>query len=128
MSRLHAKMYVGEAAATLGSSNFTGFGLDSRIRSQRAVRSLSGEDSLPRSCIDGPNFWEAGAPWDEEIRSLLGDLIQVVSWEEALARACAELLEGMWAETYMKGSGVTDHELWPSQRSGIAEDSGSPRT
>ena len=67
------------------------------------------------------HLWSLGQPWDGELRALLEALLRVVSWQEALARACAELLEGEWAQRYLgglDGAGVT---LWPSQRAGIAE-------
>ncbi len=43
-----------------------------------------------------------------------------MSWREALARACAELLEGQWAEDFI-GTDSTAGPLWPSQVAGIAE-------
>jgi superfamily II DNA or RNA helicase len=52
---------------------------------------------------------------------LLHDLLKAVSWQEALARACAELLEGTWAERYLQGRSYAGHALWPSQQAGIAE-------
>jgi hypothetical protein len=61
-----------------------------------------------------------GTGWEDEFRRLLLGLLQVVSWQEALARACAELLEGDWARhalTHQQGGA----ELWPSQRAGIAQ-------
>lgn len=66
------------------------------------------------------NYWLRGLPWQDDFRELLERLLQVVDWQEALARACAELLEGDWAGP------ATAHqedraELWPSQRAGIAQ-------
>lgn len=66
------------------------------------------------------NFWAQGTPWEEEFRALLECLLQVVPWQEALARACAELLEGDWARDMLPRphDGLS---LWPSQRAGIAQ-------
>ena len=43
-------------------------------------------------------------------------LLQFVSWQEALARACADLLEGEWADRYLAGDSA-GKRLWPSQKS-----------
>ena len=47
-------------------------------------------------------------------------MLQFVSWQEALARACADLLEGQWAAGYL-GSTAGISRLWPTQVAGIAE-------
>ena len=120
-TRLHAKVFVGANAATVGSSNFTGYGLshqfeaNARFELPREHRRYRELESIAE------NFWEAGESWDAELRALLEELLQVVSWQEALARACAELLEGAWADRYLRGAISADLPLWPSQRSGIAE-------
>ena len=39
-----------------------------------------------------------------------------------MARACGELLEGEWAQQYIKiGNFGYGNELWPSQKAGIAQ-------
>ncbi len=43
-----------------------------------------------------------------------------MSWQEALARAAADLLEGEWADRYLV-SDAAGRQLWPSQRLGIAQ-------
>jgi hypothetical protein len=53
--------------------------------------------------------------------ALLHDLLRKVTWQEALARACAELLEGEWAGVHL-GDDFGYHErLWPSQVQGIGQ-------
>ncbi|MCZ7140631.1 DEAD/DEAH box helicase family protein, partial [Salmonella enterica subsp. enterica] len=48
--------------------------------------------------------------------------LKVVSWQEALARACSELLEGQWAKHYIEQHiDLGDTKLWPSQEQGIAQ-------
>src|SRR5262249_7823651 len=66
------------------------------------------------------NLWSQALHWEEEFRALLLALLQVVTWQEALARACAELLEGDWAQQVLSHQ---EHRapLWPSQRAGIAQ-------
>ncbi|WP_182113852.1 MULTISPECIES: SNF2-related protein [unclassified Actinotalea] len=119
-TRLHAKIYVGDKAATLGSSNFTDPGMRSQFEAN--VRFLRTAD---REGYEGvrqmaENYWSIGAPWTDEMRALLHDMLQFVSWHEALARACADLLEGQWAAGYL-GSTAGISRLWPSQVAGIAE-------
>lgn len=119
-TRLHAKIYVGEDAATLGSSNFTSAGLQSQFEANvRFPRTgdRAGYDSVRQVA---ENYWSAGTSWADELRALLQDMLQFVSWREALARACADLLEGQWAAGYLGATeGIT--RLWPSQVAGIAE-------
>ena len=120
-TRLHAKIFVGERGVTLGSSNFTANGLGDQIEAN--VRfSAASEQRRYRGVVQmAENFWSVGEAWDVELRELLHSLLQVVSWQEALARACAELLNGTWAESYINAAGSDEFPLWPSQRSGIAE-------
>lgn len=119
-TRLHSKIYVGDDAATLGSSNFTPAGLGAQLESN-ARFSATGEQRRYRELkAIAENLWDFGQPWDDELRGLLTSMLKVVSWQEALARACSELLEGEWATRYIDDKGV-DVELWPSQRAGIAQ-------
>jgi len=60
--------------------------------------------------------------YSEQLAALLDQLLRIVTWPEALARACAELLEGDWASAYLRGEYLPDEgSLWPSQRQGIAQ-------
>ena len=119
-TRLHAKMYLGDQAATIGSSNFTDAGLSHQFEANvRYVRS-SDRDGYARARQVAENYWSVGKPWCDELRALLNDMLQFVSWQEALARACADLLEGQWAAGYL-GSTAGISRLWPSQVAGIAE-------
>ncbi|SDI90963.1 PLD-like domain-containing protein [Frankineae bacterium MT45] len=118
--RLHAKIYIGDHAATVGSSNFTEAGL----RRNFEANSRFAAENDPKRFADlkhvAENYWIVGVDWSAEMRDLLEQMLQMVSWQEALARACADLLEGQWAANYFASiGGLTD--LWPSQQSGIAE-------
>ncbi len=119
--RLHAKIYIGSDAGTVGSSNFTFNGLvqqlEANARFERTRESRRYRDLTEIA----ENYWNAGDDWTEAFRTLLNGLLQVVSWREALARACAELLTGTWADRYLAATIDATHELWPSQRAGIAE-------
>lgn len=119
-TRMHAKIYLGDTAATVGSSNFTLTGMHHQLEAN--VRFRAGEDGVRFAEVAGAatNYWEVGEPWDEEFRALLQGLLRFVPWREALARACADLLEGQWAARYLPSDGPAT-ELWPSQVAGIAE-------
>lgn len=120
--RLHAKIYCGNGAATVGSSNFTAAGMqyqheaNARFDAQKEPKRFKELEQIAE------NFWSLGECYQEELIALLEKLLQVVSWQEALARACAELLEGEWAEAYLReGYLAGAGELWPSQKQGIAQ-------
>lgn len=119
---LHAKIYVGDDAATIGSSNFTESGL--RLQMEANARFCSTQERSRYSELRqiAENLWEKGLDYKDELIALLEQLLRVVSWQEALARACSELLEGEWAERYLRGDYLSDAaSLWPSQKQGIAQ-------
>ena len=120
-SRLHAKIYVTERSATVGSSNFTDFGLSRQIEANARFQLPTERRRYGELASIATNLWDAGESWNDEMLLLLHDLLKAVSWQEALARACAELLEGAWAEQYLQGRSYAGHALWPSQQAGIAE-------
>lgn len=119
--RLHAKVYSSVGAITLGSSNFTSPGLHTQHEAN--VRFTSGE----RGRFDDARrvaecFWSQGKNAEDEFIALLEQLLKFVTWQEALSRACAELLESEWASYYLQSLTEMDpHELWPSQRQGIGQ-------
>jgi len=121
-NKLHAKIFLAESAATLGSSNFsfTGFRrqLEANVRfdAQKEPKRYREAEQIAK------NYWDLGEDYNQELLNLLQQLLQVVSWEEALGRACGELLEGEWAQRYIKNRYVSSgNELWPSQKTGIAQ-------
>jgi hypothetical protein len=67
-------------------------------------------------------IWSEARDYQTGLIDLLKKLVQPVNWQEALGRACAELLHGSWAMKYLShlrtGPQVS---LWPSQLEGIAE-------
>lgn len=129
--RLHAKIYVGDSAATIGSSNFTDPGLRNQLEanvrfqcSESATRAAAKEDHrryLETKQI-AEQFWALGTDYNERLIELLEQLLRLVPWQEAIARASAELLEADWAKRYLRGEYLPgDASLWPSQRLGIAQ-------
>lgn len=53
---------------------------------------------------------------------MLRQLLRAVDWEEALARACAEILDGLWARRYTLADPLDRApKLWPAQAQGVAQ-------
>ncbi|MDE3735931.1 SNF2-related protein [Pseudomonas resinovorans] len=120
--RLHAKLYCSDTAVTLGSSNFTEPGMF--YQHEANVRFSEQQESRRFREVwqTAEHFWLQGRDANQELIALLEQLLRFVSWKEALARACAELLDGEWAEQYLKSlSGQEAVRLWPSQRKGIGQ-------
>jgi len=120
--RLHAKIYCGEEAATLGSSNFTRAGLGNQLEANCRYLRHGDKSRYDETVNIAENYWELGRDYGDELIALLEQLLRLVSWREALARASAEMLEGEWASQYLRGD-YLPHEasLWESQRLGIAQ-------
>ena len=124
--RMHAKIYVGDEAATLGSSNFTEPGLkkqlEANVRFQKAARSNEEQTRYEETVQIAEEFWKLGTDYNQQLIALLEQLLRLVPWEEALARAATELLDGDWAKRFLRGGYLPgDADLWPSQRQGIAQ-------
>ncbi|WP_405226808.1 SNF2-related protein [Lentisalinibacter sediminis] len=129
--RLHAKIYVGDSAAALGSSNFSDSGLRHQLeanvrfecRDDTRDRGAREENRRYQETVDiAEQYWALGRDYNDELIALLEQLLRLVTWQEALARAAAELLEAEWAQRYLRGEYLPgDASLWPSQRSGIAQ-------
>lgn len=121
-TRMHAKLYATTAAVTVGSSNFTHSGLDSQIEANARFTAKTDAARHRELRSIAENLWSIGVDYTSELLALLERLLRVVTWQEALARASAELLEGEWAQAYFRGQYLPDEgSLWPSQRQGIAQ-------
>ena len=120
--RLHAKIFVGDDAATVGSSNFTEPGLRTQLEANARFGSGKDKKRYDELVQIAENYWELGRDYNDQLIELLEKLLRLVPWHEALARACAELLEGEWAQAYLRGDYLPDEaSLWPAQRQGIAQ-------
>lgn len=121
-ARLHAKIYRGDRAVTVGSSNFTEPGLVFQLEANVRFTEAQDNKRFRDAVLIAENYWEAGTDYTAEFVALLKSLLQWVTWQEALARACAELLEGQWARDYLDAQPLAgDRPLWPSQQQGIAQ-------
>jgi len=123
--RLHAKIYVGDQAASLGSSNFTDPGFRNQLEANTRFRRDSKAEERRRyeeTVQIAEQFWDLGRDYNEDLIQLLEELLRLVPWQEAIARASAELLEGEWAQRFLRGEYLPgDTTLWPSQRQGVAQ-------
>ncbi|WP_430009755.1 SNF2-related protein [Methylophaga lonarensis] len=120
--RLHAKIYLAEEAITLGSSNFTYPGFQAQHEANVRFSRTKDASRYQEAAKIAENFWQLGRDYNEALTHLLERLLKFVTWPEALAKACAELLEGDWAREYLGRDNLNDIDmLWPSQRKGIAQ-------
>lgn len=118
--KLHAKVYATDRAITLGSSNFTHSGL--RYQAEANVRFTAEEAARHAEARAlAEKLWEAGRDDDEWFLELLDGLLRTVGWEEALGRACAELLDGEWVQRYVPPPDDAARKLWLHQRQGISQ-------
>lgn len=82
---LHATLYVGDVAATVGSSNFTHGGLSHQLEPDARfarTREQARYDGLVRIA---ENLWDRGQPWDDELCRLLRDLLRAAPPEPTAA-------------------------------------------
>ncbi len=119
---IHAKIYRGDNAITTGSSNFSTQGMQRQIESNvRYEQSRFPEQGIALSAY-ADWVWEQGHDYLGDLLTLLRQMLTPVTWEEAVARACAELLEGAWARDYVLMDESPDTlPLWPTQQQGIAQ-------
>lgn len=118
---VHAKMFVTEAGITLGSSNYSTPGMLKQLEAN--VRFLPSDDRrFQESQRLAEALWVEGVDYLSGLQALLDSLLQWVTWQEALGRACGELLHGQWARRYLAANHLNDDDwLWPTQEEGIAQ-------
>ena len=122
--KLHAKLYIGDDFAVLGSSNFSKTGLTIQEEANIRVSRTEANEHCQYQSIKqiAENYFEEANPYNDKIKELLKDLIQQTNWEEALARAIAELLEGDWLGEYRDIlDKLKSADLWPTQWKGLAQ-------
>ncbi|MFC6673247.1 SNF2-related protein [Marinobacterium aestuariivivens] len=117
---VHAKLYCADDNTLLGSSNYTAAGLHHQIEGNVVFNRTKDKKRHQETWDLAEAIWETGECCNEWLADLIEKLMQVVTWQEALARACNELLSGEWVDLLLS----MEHEsgrLWPSQRDGIAQ-------
>jgi superfamily II DNA or RNA helicase len=120
---IHAKIYKGDSAITIGSSNYSTSGLSSQVEANvRFQNSKKEKTRFDESCSLAEQIWDLGKIYNEELIKLLKRLLSKETWDVTLARACAELLVGEWAKKYKPTNYWSgEPQLWPSQEQGIAQ-------
>jgi superfamily II DNA or RNA helicase len=120
---IHAKIFKGDSAITIGSSNYSTSGLSYQIEANVRFQNTKKErQRFDESCSFAEQIWNLGRFYNEELIQLLKRLLSKETWDVTLARACAELLEGEWAKKYKPTNYWSDEPLlWPSQEQGIAQ-------
>ena len=118
---VHAKIYRGDASIMIGSSNLSSAGMTWQVEGNSRYVPEEGL-RYDEACQLGERVWETGADFRDRLLDLLNELLHRSTWQEALARACAEVLEGPWADRFVVNATLGDAKpLWPSQRQGLAQ-------
>ncbi|MEQ9265427.1 MAG: SNF2-related protein [Balneolaceae bacterium] len=124
--KIHAKIYVGSKSVILGSSNFSKNGLtkqtEANVRFDSESRSKSERIRYKEIKNIANNFYSESEDYKVVILSLLKELLKLSSWQEVLARATSELLEGIWIRKYSDTfKNLKDEDLWPVQKEAIGQ-------
>jgi superfamily II DNA or RNA helicase len=118
---VHAKIYDFDQAVWLGSSNFSRAGLEWQVEANYRF-SDTADVSFDRAKQLSDAVWWEGVGYLSELKQLLRDLLHEVSWQEAIARACAEVLEGRETKRFLSHNGPWEAPpRWPSQDQGIVQ-------
>jgi superfamily II DNA or RNA helicase len=121
--KIHAKIYVGETHAILGSSNFSQNGLKKQREANIRVHSNSPIERDQFVSIENiaENFYLESQVYTK-MEDLLNQLLVLVGWQDAICRAVAILLEGDWIQEYPEAFKHLDKiSLWGTQRTAIAQ-------
>ncbi len=123
---LHAKIYVGDRHTILGSANFSRNGLtlqhEANIRVANDPLKPVEQAQFQQIKQIAENYYQLGKPYNDTIIELLKNLLKLVTWQEALARAIAELLDKPWLNDIPElANKLNSLKLWPSQRLGLGQ-------
>jgi superfamily II DNA or RNA helicase len=118
---VHAKIYRADHAITLGSSNLSNNGMYSQLEANERHEVFDYE-RFAQACALAEQIWATGRDYRQQLIALLQRLLSAVSWQEALARACAEVLDGLWARRYTLADPLVNApQLWPAQEQGVVQ-------
>lgn len=126
LNNFHAKIYLGDNHAVLGSSNFSLSGMtfqqEANIRVARNSSSKLEQELYQNISLTANNYLQLSTDYTKGILQLLHRVVEVVQWQEALARAIVELVEDNWfkelPELYEK---LNSANLWSFQLSGLRQ-------
>lgn len=122
----HAKLYVGDEYAILGSANFSKSGTTTQQEaSERVPRPAQTPDDGEQPSYYAirqiaENFYDLAADYD--LDKLLAALFRLVRWPDALARAISALVDDTWYQDLPSLAARLDNlSLWPTQQSGLTQ-------
>ena len=117
---LHGKVYVGDHHLMMGSSNYSYSGM--ALQAEINVRYDKTDPEYDELSGIARHYESEAKSYNDDLLELLRKLLQLVDWEEALARAVAELLEGGWVNKYFQDLNPGQvFNLWPTQRQAIGQ-------
>ncbi|MEQ8477451.1 MAG: SNF2-related protein [Fulvivirga sp.] len=124
--KIHAKIYVGDSNAVLGSSNFSINGLrkqkEANIRAENSLVESFKNQQYGDIKLIAENFYKESDDYTDKIIELLSQLLKLSEWPEALARAISELLDDNWLSKYPDIlSHIDNINLWPTQEMAIGQ-------
>ena len=120
----HAKIYIGNENAILGSANFSGQGIISQREANIHIfKNDSGlHPDVENVRVIAENYYDEGNSYQSNLLELLKQLMRQVEWPEALARAIAELLDTQWYKNIPECvEKLNNLNLWQSQSQGLSE-------
>ena len=118
---LHAKICGTDFTVITGSSNFTRPGLSTqrefnvRFSKTEDISRYTGTFSFIEGCF------KQSEDYKSELLDLLDKLIRKTSWQEALACACWDMLDGLDSDKFLKQFNLDQTNLWPHQKKAIAQ-------
>lgn len=119
-TRIHAKIFISDGAATLGSSNFSRGGMRELTEVNARFQPEQEPERYAETVAFAERTWALAVEFTDGFRELLMQLVRHITWEEAVARSAAALLEGEWASERDLGGSIAAN-LWPSQTQGIKQ-------
>ncbi|MEZ4966491.1 MAG: SNF2-related protein [Saprospiraceae bacterium] len=122
LNKLHAKVYVTDISAMLGSSNFSKNGLYNQIEANFRVEKENDNHLYEYMHTIINNYLESAYDYNQNIIALLEKLLIVVTWQEALSKGVSDLLEDHQLKDYPELlQELNEASLWPSQRIALAQ-------
>lgn len=109
---MDARVVATDEAVIVGSSAITRDGLERDVHSNLRV-TKDDTQRFEAAWRFAEELWKVGEDWTAELEKLLRALVHLCTWQEALARACALVLDGDWAKAI---DGAKQRApLWPHQ-------------
>jgi len=108
---LHAKIYLGDDGATIGSSNFTESGLRLQIEANARFSATQERVRYAELKQIAENLWTMGRDYRDELIALLEQLLRVVSWQDTHGRASDRCDSGPDPPQGQAAPGQGDHGL-----------------